>query len=121
LGEESNNERFFGAARRGAEKFGQDQKPSQSEFGNSDSSSVLTENRRRVQRTAPWWFSSDHTRFFEAEITWPALERLTDNDVIEHVDLQNPGSSGQPAGQSDISFARSRSTGYAACGITFSC
>jgi hypothetical protein len=36
-------------------------------------------------------------RFFEAEITWPTLERLTDNDVIEHVDLQNPGSFGQPA------------------------
>jgi hypothetical protein len=38
--------------------------------------------------------SSDQTRFFEAEITWPTLERLTDNDVIEHVDLQNPGSFG---------------------------
>jgi hypothetical protein len=37
-------------------------------------------------------FSSDHTRFFEAEITWPTVERLTDNNVIEHVDLQNPGS-----------------------------
>jgi hypothetical protein len=38
--------------------------------------------------------SSDHTRFFEAEITWPTVERLTDNNVIEHVDLQNPGSFG---------------------------
>jgi hypothetical protein len=38
--------------------------------------------------------------------------------VIEHVDLQNPGSLGQPASQSDISFTRRRITGYAACGIT---
>jgi hypothetical protein len=22
----------------------------------------------KVRRTTPWWFSSDHTRFFEAEI-----------------------------------------------------
>jgi hypothetical protein len=40
------------------------------------------------------WFSSDHTSFFEAEITWPTVERLTDNDVIEQVNLQNPGSFG---------------------------
>jgi hypothetical protein len=33
-------------------------------------------------------FSSDHTRFFEAEITWPTIERLTDNDIIEQVDVQ---------------------------------
>jgi hypothetical protein len=33
-------------------------------------------------------FSSDHTRFFEAEITWPTIERLTDNDMIEQVDVQ---------------------------------
>ena len=55
--------------------------------------------------------SSDHTRFFEDEIAWSTLERLTDNDVIEHVDLQNPGSFGQPASQPDISFARRRITG----------
>jgi len=28
--------------------------------------------------------------------------------MIEHVDLQNPGSFGKPAGQPDISFARRR-------------
>src|SRR5271165_7002149 len=56
----------------------------------------------------PWWYSSDCARFFEAEITWSTVKRLTDNDMIEHVDLQNPGSFGKPAGQPDISFARRR-------------
>ena len=28
------------------------------------------------------------------EITWPTVEWLTNNDVIEHVDLQNTGSFG---------------------------
>jgi hypothetical protein len=44
-------------------------------------------------------------------MTWPTAERLADNNVIEHVDLQNPGSFGQPASQPDISFARCRITG----------
>jgi hypothetical protein len=57
-------------------------------------SSVLIEYRRRVQRIAPWWYSSDCTRFFEAEITWSTVKRLTDNDMIEQVDLQKPGSFG---------------------------
>jgi len=28
---------------------------------------------------------------FEAEIIWLTVERLADNDMIEHVDLQYPG------------------------------
>jgi hypothetical protein len=31
-------------------------------------------------------FSSDHTRFFE--VTWPTIERLTENDIIEQIDVQ---------------------------------
>ena len=57
-------------------------------------------------------------RFFEAEITWPALQRMTHNDVVEHVDLQDPASFGQPASQPDISFAKRRISRYAASGIT---
>src|SRR5260370_2570796 len=52
-------------------------------------SSVLTENPRRVQRTSPWSYSSDCTRFFEAEIAWSTVKRLTDNDMIEQVDLSS--------------------------------
>jgi len=33
---------------------------------------------------------------FEAEITWSTVKRLTDNDMIEEVDLQKPGSFGSP-------------------------
>jgi len=33
-------------------------------------------------RTAPWWHSSDCTRFFEAEITWSTVKRLTDNELV---------------------------------------
>jgi hypothetical protein len=36
------------------------------------------------------------TRFFEAEITWLTVERLADDDMIEHVYLQNPCSFCQP-------------------------
>jgi hypothetical protein len=46
--------------------------------------------------------------FFEAEVTRSTVKRLTDNNVIEHVDLQNPGSFGKPASQPDISLARRR-------------
>jgi hypothetical protein len=42
------------------------------------------------------------TALFTARTTEAATE------VIEHVDLQNPGSFGQPASQPDISFARRR-------------
>jgi hypothetical protein len=61
-------------------------------------------------KNSAWWLSSDHTRFFEAKITWPTVERLTDNHMVEHVDLQNPSSFGQPASQPDISFAWRRLT-----------
>jgi hypothetical protein len=44
--------------------------------------------------TLHWWFPSYHTRCFEAEISQATLERQTDNNVIKHVDLQNPGSFG---------------------------
>jgi hypothetical protein len=72
-----------------------------------------------VANQQPWRFASDHTRFFEAEITWPTVERLTDNNVIEHVDLQGPGSLGQPASRADISIARCRITGWMVvlCGL----
>jgi hypothetical protein len=82
-------------------------------------SSVRTEHRTRVRRTTPWWFSADYPPFFEAEITWPTVKRLTDNNVIEHVDLQDPGSLGQPASQADISIARCRITVWMVvlCGV----
>jgi hypothetical protein len=35
---------------------------------------------------------SQNASFFEAEISWPAVEGSADNHMIKHVDLQNPGS-----------------------------
>jgi hypothetical protein len=35
----------------------------------------------------------------------PTVERLTDDNVIEHVDFQNPGSFGQPESQPDTARA----------------
>jgi hypothetical protein len=46
--------------------------------------------------------------FFEAEVTWPIVGRLADNDMIQHCDLQNPGSLGQPASKTTIRFTRRR-------------
>jgi hypothetical protein len=42
------------------------------------------------------YFHKDKRAFpqIRIEITWPLVERLTDNNVIEHVDLQNPRSFG---------------------------
>ena len=52
-------------------------------------SSVLTENRRRVRRTAPWWYSSDYTRLFEGEITCLPWRRLADNHVVQKTNVQD--------------------------------
>jgi hypothetical protein len=43
---------------------------------------------------------------FEAEITGPAGGRGTDNHVIQHLDLQNPGAFGEPASQAGIWLGR---------------
>jgi hypothetical protein len=38
----------------------------------------------------------------------PTVEKLIDNNVIEHADFQDPGSLGRPAGQPGISIAGCR-------------
>ena len=55
---------------------------------------------------------------FEAEITGPACGRGTDNHVIQHLDLQEPGAFGEPASQASVRFTWRWITSYAACGIT---
>jgi TPR repeat protein len=45
--------------------------------GNTDAMinlGTLYKNGKSVAQDSPWWFPSDHTRFFEAEITWPTVE-----------------------------------------------
>jgi hypothetical protein len=54
---------------------------------------------------------ADSPSFLEAEISLPAVHRLTDDDVIEHLDLKNPGSFAEPAGEAKIGFAWTRVTG----------
>ena len=55
--------------------------------------------------------------FLEAEISLPTVHRLTDDDVVKHLDLKNPGSFAESTREAEISFARAWVSGYAACGI----
>src|SRR5260221_11695834 len=41
---------------------------------------------------------------FEAEISGPAGGRGTDDHVIQHLDLQEPGAFGEPASQASVRF-----------------
>ena len=61
---------------------------------------------------------SQKASLFETEVSCSAAEGPADNHMIEHVDLQNPGSSAEPAGQPDIGFTRRRVPSYAASGIS---
>ena len=45
-----------------------------------------------------------HTSLFEAEISGPAGDRGTDDHVIQHLDLQEPGAFGEPASQASVRF-----------------
>jgi hypothetical protein len=60
---------------------------------------------------------SQKASLFEAEVSWSAAKRPADNQMIEHVDLQNPGSFAEPASQPHIGFTGSRVPSYAAYGI----
>ena len=46
--------------------------------------------------------------FLEAEISLPAVNRLSDDHVINHLDLENPGSLVESVSQAEIRFARAR-------------
>jgi hypothetical protein len=61
---------------------------------------------------------SQKASFFEAEISWPAVKEPADNQMIEHVDLQNPGSFAEAASQPHIGFTGSRVPSYTGSGIT---
>jgi len=70
------------------------------------------------QRAAYGWrVLTESAAFLEAEVSLSAIHGLTDDHMVQQLDLKNPGSFGNPAGQPRISFARVRVAGYAACGI----
>jgi hypothetical protein len=46
----------------------------------------------------------DNSSFFEAEISLSTVHRLTDDDVVKHLDLKNPGSFAEPTRDAEISF-----------------
>jgi hypothetical protein len=62
---------------------------------------------------------SQKASLFEAEVSWLAAEGPADNHMIEHVDLQNPGSFAEPASQPHIGFTGSRVPRWmiALCGL----
>jgi len=51
---------------------------------------------------------SDNAGFLEAEISLSVIHGLTDDHMVQELDLKNPSSFVNPAGQPDISFARVR-------------
>jgi hypothetical protein len=50
--------------------------------------------------------------FFEAEITGPTDGRCADDQVIQHLDLQEPGAFGEPVSQATIRFTWRWIAGY---------
>jgi hypothetical protein len=54
---------------------------------------------------------SDSAGFLKTKISLPIIHRLTDDHVIEHLDLENPGSFVEPPSQAEIRFARARVSG----------
>ncbi len=61
---------------------------------------------------------ANRSGFLEAEISLPAVNQMSDDHVIKHLDLENPGSFAEPPSQAEIRFARARVSGYAAYGIS---
>ncbi len=61
---------------------------------------------------------SDGAGFLKTKICLPIIHRLTDDHVIKHLNLENPGSFVKPASQTKIGFARARVSAYAAYGIS---
>jgi hypothetical protein len=61
---------------------------------------------------------ADSSGFFEAKISLPVIDWMTDDYVVQQLDLENPGSFANPAGEAKIGFARTGVPRYAACGIT---
>jgi hypothetical protein len=49
---------------------------------------------------------SDNAGFLEAEVSLSSIHGLTDDHMIQELDMKNPGSFIDPKGQPHISFAR---------------
>jgi hypothetical protein len=60
---------------------------------------------------------SDNACFLEAEKSLPVIHGLTDDHMVQELDLKNPGSFANPAGQPHISFTWAEVVRYAARGI----
>lgn len=54
----------------------------------------------------------DGAGFLETEISLPAVNWLTDDDVIQHLDLKNAGCFAESTGKSKISLAWAWVTGW---------
>jgi hypothetical protein len=63
-------------------------------------------------------FSTDSPAFLEAKVSLPPVNRMSNDGVIKHLDLENPGSFVESPSQAKIGFARAWISGYAVCGIT---
>jgi len=71
------------------------------------------------QRAAYGWrVLTESAAFLEAKISLPVIHWLTDDYLVQQLDLENPGSLANPAGEAQIGFTRARGSCYAACGIT---
>jgi hypothetical protein len=65
-----------------------------------------------MSRTArPEGLLANRSGFLEAEISLPAVNRMSDDHVIKHLDLENPGSFVEPPSQAEIRIARARISG----------
>jgi hypothetical protein len=55
-----------------------------------------------------WRVLTESAAFLEAKISLPVIYWLTDDYVVQQLDLENPGSFANPAREAKIGFARAR-------------
>jgi hypothetical protein len=58
-----------------------------------------------------WRVLTESAAFLEAKISLPVIHWLTDDYVVQQLDLENPGSLANPAGEAQIGFTRARVSG----------
>jgi hypothetical protein len=57
-----------------------------------------------------WRALTESAGFHEAKISLPVIHWLTDDHVIQQLDLKNPDSFANSAGEAEIGFTRARVT-----------
>jgi len=76
------------------------------------------EVKKEIDSETGYEASGNDACFLEAKISLPIIYWVTDDYVVQHLDLENPGCFAESTSEAKIGFAWAGVSGYAACGIT---